>query len=484
MKRFCFLILILLPLQILSAQSFSRFLSRINSAPIELKTTLVDSFIKAVPAFPFIEDKLAHFILRQNAQKVTVASDFNNWNPDPNSLSKIYGTNLWYLSLIFEADARLDYKYIINGSNWILDPLNPNKVSGGFGPNSELRMPGYVMPPEIENRPDIAHGKVLTMTFQSQHLGNSRTIRIYTPPGYENSTDSMGVILFHDGLEYLSLASTQNMLDYLIAQRKIQPLVAVFVPPVKRTEEYAGNLQVKFTAFIVAELMPWVDKNYRVRRKPEFRATLGASNGGNIALWLGLNHPEQFGNIAAQSSYVQPSIFSRFGTEPKKPLKIYLDIGTYDIPLLVPMVRDFKKIIEAKAYPCHYLEFHEGHSWGNWRAHIDDALTFFFPASPLKINEMKLPEFNFQLYQNFPNPFNPQTRIEYKLREDLEVELAIYDLSGRLVRLIANGYKTAGNYVAVWDGEDARAQRVAGGIYFCQLKAKQQILTRKMILLD
>ncbi len=286
------------------------------------------------------------------------------------------------MTKIFERDARLDYKFIINGSTWILDPLNPHKVSGGYGPNSELRMPDYVMPPEIENRPEIPPGKVLTTTFQSAQLGNSRTIRIYTPPGYETNTDSLGLILFHDGLEYLPLASAQNVLDNLIADQKIMPVIAIFVPPVKRTEEYAGGLQMKFTAFIVSELMPWVDQNYRTHRNPDFRATLGASNGGNIALWLGLNHPEQFGNIAAQSSYVQPSIFTRFENETKKNLRIYLDIGTYDIPLLVPMVRDFEKIIAAKGYPYHYLAFHEGHSWGNWRAHLDDALTFFFQPVP------------------------------------------------------------------------------------------------------
>lgn len=484
MKKYMPFLLILFSFQIILAQSFQHFLSQINAAKDQQKASLVDSFMKAVPAFPFVEDTLAHFILRQNVQKVTLTGDFNNWNPDANSLTKIYGTHLWYLTQIYERDARLDYKYIINGSNWILDPLNPDKVTGGFGPNSELRMPDYVMPPEIENRSDILHGKIQTTTFQSQQLGNTRTVRIYTPPGYEQSVDSLGVILFHDGLEYLSLASAQNVLDYLIAQQKILPIVAVFVPPVQRTEEYAGVLQMKFTAFIVSELMPWLDKNYRVRHNPEFRATLGASNGGNIALWLGLNHPEQFGNIAAQSSYVQPSIATRFENEPKKKLKIYLDIGTYDIPLLVPMVRNFKKIIEAKAYSYYYQEFHEGHSWGNWRAHIDDALIFFFPTTPMKINNRKIPELNFQLSQNFPNPFNPISRIEYQLWENMEIELLVYNISGQLIQKIDQGYKMAGNHIAYWNGLNDQQQHVASGIYFYLLKANQQVLIRKMILLD
>ncbi len=78
MKKYLIVVLILISVQIISAQSFPKFLSRINSAPEGLKASLADSFLKAVPAFPFLEDTLAHFILKQNARKVTVDSDFNN----------------------------------------------------------------------------------------------------------------------------------------------------------------------------------------------------------------------------------------------------------------------------------------------------------------------------------------------------------------------------------------------------------------------
>jgi len=155
------------------------------------------------------------------------------------------------------------------------------------------------------------------------------------------------------------------VLDYLIGQQRIQPVIAVFVPPVNRTEEYAGRLKSRFTSFIIDEVLTWLDAAYRTRRSPASRATLGASNGGNIALWIGLTHPDVFGNVAAQSSNVESAVSEGFARQPHLNLKIYLDLGTYDMPEVIPLVRNLKTIIAAKGRDLVYQEFHEGHSWGN-----------------------------------------------------------------------------------------------------------------------
>ena len=381
MKKISILFLFIATVSLGHAQQFQEFLNRVNAAPDSIKSSIVDSFMNVVERFPYIEgDTSVSFIYRGSANRVNVPGDFNSWNPNSSPMTHLSSTNFWYRSQTFESDARLDYKFVLNGSNWILDPRNPYQVLGGFGPNSELRMPEYVLPPEIEYRPEIPHGTLRDTTFFSTNLGNSRRIRVYTPPRYEVSSNSFGMILFHDGLEYVSLADADHVLDYLIWTRRIQPVIAVFVPPVNRTPEYAGNLKDEFTAFIVEEIIPWVDSRYRTLTDPAHRATLGASNGGNIALWLGLQHPEVFGNIAAQSSNVQESISSGFQDGPKLDLKFYLDIGTYDISLLIPLVRNFRQLLESKGYTLEYHEFHEGHSWRNWRAHIDNALELFFPA--------------------------------------------------------------------------------------------------------
>lgn len=126
--------------------------------------------------------------------------------------------------------------------------------------------------------------------------------------------------------------------------------------------------------------MAYVDQNYRTRHDPASRATAGAWNGGNISLYLVLNYPNFFGNAAAQSSNVTGSIPDDFSSKPKLDLKIYLDIGIYDIPPLIPLVRNLRPILEGKAYPLIYRELNDGHSWCNWRANIHEALQFFFPA--------------------------------------------------------------------------------------------------------
>jgi enterochelin esterase family protein len=462
-----------------TAQTFNDFLYRLTSVPDSQRTAIVDSFMSACPQFPYLEqDTLAHFIYRGEVSQANVPGDANNWNSNAFPMTRVTGTDFWYHSHVFESDARLDYKFVLNGSTWILDPRNPHQVIGGFGPNSELRMPAYVMPPEIAYNPNISHGALRDTSFYSTNLGNSRTIRIYTPPGYDSSSDSYPMMLFHDGLEYVTLASANNVLDYLIWQRRIQPIIAVFVPPVNRTQEYAGSLQGAFTAFIISELLPYIDARYRTITDPVRRATLGASYGGNIALWLAYSHPEVFGNVAPQSSYIQSSISSGFQNGPFLNLRLCLDLGTYDIPDLIPMVRSFVTTLQQRGYIYQYVEYHEGHSWGNWRAHIDNALEMFFPgdssaATPV---ESGIPlEFDFKV---FPNPFNSTTALVFTLPKTARIVLGLYDVNGRQIRILSEGVLGAGDHHLNLD-----TTGLASGVYFTRLQTSGQTVCRKLLYL-
>ncbi len=464
------------------AQTFQDFILRVSSAPEGQRPAIVDSFMNAVGTFPLIEGTTnVHFVYRGSASSVTVPGDANNWTISALPMTRLSTTDLWYRSETYEPDARLDYKFVLNGSTWILDPRNPFTVSGGFGPNSELRLPHYVPAPEIIYYPNIPHGTLRDTTFFSTNLNNSRTIRIYTPPGYEASSDSFGVMVFHDGLEYVTLAQANNVLDYLIHHNRIKPVIGVFVPPVNRTAEYAGNQMVAFSSFIVNELMPYIDARYRTRRHPESRATLGASNGGNIALWLGLNHSNVFGNVAAQSSNIISSISSGFQNNPRLDLKLYLDLGTYDIPQLIPLVRNFIPILQTKGYIYQYNEYHEGHSWGNWRAHVDNALEMFFPATPVSVTETGLLPDGFALFQNYPNPFNPGTSISYRLSAISQVTLKVYDVLGREVATLVNEVKGPGEHSARFVA-DGLASGLASGTYFYRLTAGAHSITKKFVL--
>ena len=360
-------------------QEFEKLVARISTLPANQQQVVADSLMSATRTLPLFEnDTTVVFIDRRSATTVSVAGDASNWDPRGFAMTRIGATDLWYCSKSFEADARLDYKFVINGNTWVLDERNPLTCVGGFGANSELRMPRYRVSPEYQFYPDIPHGVLHDTTFESTVLGNSRKVRIYTPPDYEASKDSFPVILFHDGLEYITLAQTNNILDYLISRNRITPVIAVFVPPVRRSEEYVSLELQAFMQFIVRDVMAGVDASYRTRRSPAARAVLGASNGGNISLWLGYQYPHVFGNIGAQSSHIAPSLSEGFQSGAKLDLKLYLDLGTYDIPLLMRQVRDFIPMLKARGYPFLYREYHEGHSWGNWRAHLKDALEYFF----------------------------------------------------------------------------------------------------------
>ena len=92
-----------------------------------------------------------------------------------------------------------------------------------------------------------------------------------------------------------------------------------------------------------------------------------------------------------------------------------------------------------------------------------------------------------ELLLNYPNPFNPETWIPYRLAEDAFVTLTIYDLSGGLVRRIDVGHRIAAVYesrakAVHWDGRNGLGERVASGIYFYHLSAGDYSATRKMVI--
>lgn len=86
----------------------------------------------------------------------------------------------------------------------------------------------------------------------------------------------------------------------------------------------------------------------------------------------------------------------------------------------------------------------------------------------------------FALYRNAPNPIQSQTVIRYDLPQPTEVELAIYDVAGRRVRLVAEGVMGPGAFAATWDGRDASGRPVGSGVYFYRLRAGAFEATRKM----
>jgi len=85
--------------------------------------------------------------------------------------------------------------------------------------------------------------------------------------------------------------------------------------------------------------------------------------------------------------------------------------------------------------------------------------------------------------RSYPNPFSPATTIAYTLPIASRVDLRIFDVSGRLVRVLLDGvHETAGRHEVLWDGQDASGRDVSCGAYFYRLSAGDYVETNHMVL--
>ena len=94
----------------------------------------------------------------------------------------------------------------------------------------------------------------------------------------------------------------------------------------------------------------------------------------------------------------------------------------------------------------------------------------------IKGNQMK--PYRFTLLRNYPNPFNARTVITYELQIESNVTIAIYDLLGRKVVTLSDGFQQAGNHQVIWNA-DGRSS----GVYFYKIKAGDEGSSKKMILI-
>ncbi|MBE0642515.1 MAG: T9SS type A sorting domain-containing protein [Bacteroidetes bacterium] len=458
------------------AQTFSDFVIRVNIAQEQRRQFMVDSMLSTVTNYPYSEsDSMVWFFYKGPAQEVAVAGDMNSWSDTQSPLQRLSNTDLWYRGERFAPDTRIDYKLVVDG-NWILDPRNPYTVSGGFGPNSELRMPGYVPPDEIIRHEGVPHGSIIDTIFSSTALGGDRQVRIYLPAGYDSGTERYPVMLFHDGLDYYTLGSAANVLDNMIHEQRIPPCIGVFVPALDRTQEYAGASIDAFTDFIVHTVMKRIDATYRTRSEPEARAMIGSSNGGNIALYIAMKHPEVFGCSAAQSSNIITSVFDTFRNGPVLPVRLYLDLGIYDIQVLIPMVHSFVPLLQSKGYEVLYREYNEGHSWGSWRAHIDNALVFFF-ARLLSSTDSPPASQGFDVSPVWPNPASRQVTLPFALARGERLRITLCDALGRELRLLHDGHHPAGA-----GRMTLRLPSLGAGAYFLRISGESGVRSQRLLL--
>jgi enterochelin esterase family protein len=342
--------------------------------------------LKVNRKIPFAVHDSVIFLYRSSATEVRWAGDFNGWNPGNDAWKgqSIANTNVWYVKKQFPSDARLDYK-IVAANEWRLDPSNAYVQYSGFGPNSELRMPDWQFPEETVLGATVVRGQFgepQIIQSSNDNLGYQVRYRVYLPASY-NELEELPVVYVTDGHEYADdrLGAMLIVLDNLIHQQKIEPVIAVFVDPRdpvsgnnRRMDEYRANHS--FINFLADELVPAIDQQYKTNPSASKRMIMGTSLGGWNAAFTGLHRSDVFGLLGIHSPAFDDLILLDYINAPLLPLSVFMSTGTiYDTRL---KAESMKTIMEDNGYPLLYIEVNEGHSWGNWRALIDEPLLYFF----------------------------------------------------------------------------------------------------------
>jgi enterochelin esterase-like enzyme len=342
---------------------------------------------------PLVASDSVYFLYKGVAKSVEWMGDFNGWGFQknfPNKGKLIQGTDIWVLKTSFPKDARLDYKILIDGTNWILDPENKFQQWSGVGggsPNSELRMPEWKEDPiQVERKNNHKGTLISDVLFNSTILGYQIMYSVYLPSEY-SKLDKLPCIYVTDGYEYLhpKLGNMSTVLDNLIEDKKITPVIAVFIDhraPIdrsnnRRMQELAMNS--KYLDFFTQELIPYIESGYHVIRDAQHRAILGNSMGGLAATYFAFTKPDVFGMAGIQSPafYTRPQIYSLCSNPADPKMKISMTSGLINDTSTES--RKMKDVLEANSCVYNYREVNEGHSWGNWRRLIDDILVDLFP---------------------------------------------------------------------------------------------------------
>lgn len=389
MKRLIPTALLLLCALFAQSQTFTATIQKLYASPEQTWNEL-----KASGSIPYAVDDSVAFLYKGNATSVSWMGDFNGWGYDKkfkNAGTKIPNSDLWIVRASLPKDARLDYKIMLNGTDWILDPANPNQQWSGVGggsPNSELRMPSWKPDPSTLKREGIAKGTLQQdILYNSPVLGYQIMYSVYLPNGY-TTHQKYPVIYVTDGYEYLHerMGNMQTVLDNLIADKKIQPIVAVFVDhrePVNRSNNKRMNelaMNSKYLTFFTDDLVPFIESIYSVSNNPKERAVLGTSMGGLTSAYFAFTKPGVFGMAGIQSPafWYKTDIYNVCDNPENPPVKIYLTTGV--INDAQDGARKMRDILEKNTCAYQYSETNQGHSWGNWRDTLDDILIYFFPG--------------------------------------------------------------------------------------------------------
>ncbi|QOX65121.1 esterase family protein [Anoxybacterium hadale] len=245
--------------------------------------------------------------------------------------------------------------------------------------------------------------------FHAKQLNNDRSLHIYLPPGYYTDTVKRFPVLYvQDGKSVFDYSdwSKESLgmhvtADKLISEKKIQEIIIVGIDNIgeERINEYAHwdgidmGKPVKgkgllYENFVIHDVKPFIDQNFRTMKDREHTALMGASIGGLVTFNIGYRHPETFSKLAMMSPYFgwgDGKIYSELDRgvyQEKRPVKLWIDVGSTEEDFM-GMAAAVISFLRKNGYQDYdELAVYEApggeHSERFWADRVEPILLYFF----------------------------------------------------------------------------------------------------------
>jgi enterochelin esterase-like enzyme len=338
------------------------------------------------------DHKVTFRIYAPKASQVTVSGDWLQ-TPGPARLEKD-GQGVWSVTAGPLVPDFYSYVFTVDGVR-TLDPKNPTIKQGIASLDNMFFVPG----PEAAfmDLKDVPHGDVRMVWYHSATLGMPRRMHVYTPPGYDGSSERHPVFyLLHGGGDddsgWSTIGRAGFILDNLLAEGKAKPMLVVmpngslprpadFPRPGPDFAAAMATFREKFTKELMNDVFPYVEKNYRVVGDAEHRAIAGLSMGGFQTLSALTSHPDAFAYVGIWSAGLGPQNTGEF----EKQNAAFLDSAdkvNQRVKLLSISIGDKDFLFAGSKSLVELLDKHGikneshitsgGHTWINWRHYLNE----------------------------------------------------------------------------------------------------------------
>jgi enterochelin esterase family protein len=345
------------------------------------------------------EHKVTFRIQAPKASEVTLRGDWMSGAPE--KLTKD-DSGLWSLTVGPLTPDYYSYSLTVDGVK-TLDPRNPTVKQGVSSLDNMVFIPGEES--KFEDNQPVPHGQIHQVWYRSGTLDAQRRMHVYTPPGYESGNDKYPVLyLLHGAGDEDSGWSTIGragfILDNLIAGQKAQPMLIVMpngslprptnltgaTPGTPPSPEAMAVFQDRFTNELMKEVIPTVEKTFRVATDREHRAIAGLSMGGGQTLRVAVTHPDQFAYVAVWSAGIgqnagdweqRNEAFLSKADQVNRDVKLFsISVGDQDRAAIGS--RALSEVLNKHNIKNELHVSGGGHTWINWRHYLNDLAPLLF----------------------------------------------------------------------------------------------------------